>query len=100
MPTELPIACSLTPDAAAERMAEWREVAAKALVDKSSIDGGVRLRFRRDDQVHAALNDLVAAERECCPFLDLDIRTSDATIELDVTGPAEAAPIIGAFATG
>jgi MerR family transcriptional regulator, copper efflux regulator len=95
MPTELPIACSLTPGAAAERAQQWRELGADALVEKAGIAGGVRLRFR--DSATNALETLVAAERECCPFLDLKIRRSGATVELDVTGPAEAAPIIAAF---
>jgi MerR family transcriptional regulator, copper efflux regulator len=98
MPTPLPIACSLTPGEYAVRAREWRELASAALMEKSSIEGGLRLRFRREDQVHAALEGLVAAERECCPFLDLGIRTSDTAIELDVTGPAEAAPVIASFA--
>ena len=39
------------------------------------------------------------AEAECCPFLSLDLRRDGDALELTITGPDEAAPIIaGLFA--
>jgi hypothetical protein len=46
MPTPLPIRCSLTADQYEVRAREWRELASAALIEKSSIEGGVRLAFR------------------------------------------------------
>jgi hypothetical protein len=42
----------------------------------------------------------VAAERECCPFLTMDLRTAGDELVLEVTGPEAAAPIIAELLAG
>jgi hypothetical protein len=91
VPTDLPIACTLTPGEAVERLAEWRELAG-SLLERKSTEGGARLVFRAS--AGPQLEKLVAAERECCPFLEFKIQPSGATFELEVTGPQEARPTI------
>jgi hypothetical protein len=88
----LPIACSLTAAELGRRLDEVDQLARKALLRRESIDGGVRLTFVGD--VRARLDTFVAAERACCPFLDLRLSSDGNTHVLQITGPGEAAPMI------
>jgi hypothetical protein len=92
-PRELPVACSL--DAARLRARE-AELAAlgRSLISVSDPDGpGLVLTFTADDQTRERLDRIVAAEAECCPFLDLRVSEGE-TLELSIDGPDEAAPLI------
>jgi hypothetical protein len=92
-PRELPVACSL--DAARLRARE-AELAAlgRSLVSVSDPDGPrLVLRFTSDDLTRERLDRIVAAEAECCPFLDLRVSEGE-TLELSIDGPDEAAPLI------
>jgi hypothetical protein len=93
MPRQLPVACSL--DAARLRARE-AELAAlgRSLVSVSDTNGPRRiLTFTADDRTRARLDRIVAAEAECCPFLDMRVSEEDA-LELSIDGPDEAAPLI------
>jgi hypothetical protein len=89
-----PIACSLTAAEYRERVADTGRVAHDALHDRRAIDGGERLTFDATTGVEERLTGFVAAESRCCPFLTLKLERVDGALVLDVTGPAEAAPII------
>jgi hypothetical protein len=92
-PRELPVACSL--DAARLRARE-AELAAlgRTLISVSEPDGArFVLRFTADDQTKGRLDRVVAAEAECCPFLELRVSEGE-TLELSLDGPDEAAPLI------
>jgi hypothetical protein len=82
------LACSLP---SAELRARRAEVSAIARTWLRSRDGG-RLSFA--PAAEPALRELVALEAECCPFLTLDLRRAGDAVQLTVTGPAGAAPII------
>jgi hypothetical protein len=89
--SDLPIACSLT---AAERPA--RRAALVDLVEHALIDARVtgRVTLHRDQHSEAALDAFVRAERECCPFFDLDVSTTPDTLVLTIGGPPEADTIV------
>jgi hypothetical protein len=90
-----PIACSLSPDAYADRASEIADLARRALLARSPLPGGgARLRFAAGPGVEAELDAIVAAEARCCPFLRLELRHAAGALELDVTGPPEAEPLI------
>ena len=86
------IACSLGAADHRQRLAAFGALARAALLAREPIARGARLTFAASarERVEA----LVAAEAECCPFLALDLRAGGDRLVLDVTGPAEAAPII------
>ena len=90
----VPIACSLTADEYRQRVADAGQVARDALRARTPIDGGVRLAFTDTGDVHVRLEEFVAAESKCCPFLAMDLGATACELILDVTGPADAAPII------
>ena len=82
------IACTLT---SAQQRARRAQTAAIAHAALRSRDGG-RLVF--DVSAEPALRELVALEAECCPFLTLELSRASDALELTITGPEEAAPII------
>lgn len=99
-PDELPIACSLEPRSADARILRWQALADRALLASQRDGGAARQRYRDDAGVDTELEDLIALERQCCPFLDFNLDRADGELVLDVTGPVEADSIIEAFARG
>jgi hypothetical protein len=90
--TEIPIACTLTSPELRVRQAETATIARRALRSRRPVAHGERLVFGLSAET--ALRAVVAAEAECCPFLTLDLRRAGDALELTITGPDEAAPII------
>ena len=86
---ELPIVCSLTPEALQAR----REGLLAALVRRADIDqesaDGRQLRFPGDAETLGTLIRAVNAERHCCRFLrfQITIEPDEGPIWLELTGP-------------
>jgi hypothetical protein len=92
-PRELPIVCSLD---AARLQAREVELASlgRSMVSVSQPEAApVTLRFTADQETRDRLDRIVAAEAECCPFLDMKVREGE-TLELTIDGPEGAAPVI------
>ena len=94
---DTPIACTLTPAQLRSRRAATAELARRALHSRRPIDRGALLHFAADPGTEPALCSMIAAEARCCPFLSFDLRRTGGTLELTVTGPDEAQPIIAAL---
>ena len=94
---DIPLACSLSLDDLGRRRRDIADLVGDALLERVAVPGGLRARFRRDPGTEAALERLVAAERECCPFLDLAIERGADELVLVVRGPSEAEALVGAF---
>ena len=93
-PRDGAVACTLTPGEYENRTATLSDLAARALMSRTPIDGGQRLTFIDIPVVERELRTAVAAEASCCGFLAMDLtRTRDALV-LDITGPEHAAPVI------
>jgi hypothetical protein len=82
--TEIPIACTLTAD---QIPARRRALAGLGVVD-ARVTGRVVVRNE------AALADFVRAERECCPFFDLQVTAEGDVFVLTVEGPPPAEPLV------
>jgi hypothetical protein len=95
--SEIPIACTLSPNQMRDRMAFIDELVADALLGQSEIDGGVRTRFRDAPDVGRRIRELVDAESSCCAFLSFAIGRDDSELWLDITGAPEAKPAIEQF---
>jgi hypothetical protein len=89
------IACTLAAHELGGRLAEWEATVADA-TRREPIDAGARLTFERDVDV-AEIAALVAAEQACCQFFTFTLTVTSDTVALDVTGPAEAQPVIDAL---
>jgi hypothetical protein len=100
MADETPIACTLSADRRAARLAEIDALGRDALIGAS--DGTLRL--RNDPAVRARLVAIVAAESRCCPFLDLELSQEGAELRLAISAAAGAEPVArelaAAFAVG
>jgi hypothetical protein len=52
------------------------------------------LRFRAGGATRSRLAAIVAAEAECCAFLDMHLRPGTELIELTISAPAGAEPVL------
>jgi hypothetical protein len=88
---QLPIACTLTPAAMADR-AEWlRRLGALSLREGRRVDGALELRF--DAAAEDEVRRWMRAEQECCAFLEFDLRCSGDLL-IRVTGPPGSEPVL------
>ena len=87
-----PIACSLSAEGQSERRDEAAALLERALIAREPVDGGVRLRLRRDSEDE--LRDLVRREQECCPFFRFSFRDEGPELVLDATAPEEARELL------
>jgi hypothetical protein len=89
------IACSLAADAAGDRESQWRELLSRAVIGRAPAPGGVRIELRASPGVRRELERLVAAERDCCPFMTMSVEaTDDQVLVLAVAAPPPAAAIV------
>ncbi len=91
---EVPVACTLSADDMKQRVADWHRVLDEK-VERTPLDGGVRLAFAATIDVQE-LTRLVVAEQDCCRFFSFAITVDHRGIGLDVFGPTEALePVFG-----
>lgn len=95
--THQPIACSLPAAQARDRSALIARLRTDAMLEQEPIAGGLRTRLCDEPAVERRVRELVEAERACCSFLSFDVHRDADTIVLDITGSADAQPVIAAF---
>src|SRR5215467_4494415 len=80
-----PIACTLGESDLRQRLEQIAALGAAALIAHEEANGAHTLRFRRDEQARRQLQQIVKAESECCPFLDLQIdeRANELLLSID-----------------
>ena len=86
MSEERSVACSLGA-AELEQRATKIGVIGASLTSHSVEDGRHALRFRAIQQTRHQLEEIVAAEAECCPFLDLSLAEEDGELVLSIAAP-------------
>jgi hypothetical protein len=79
-----PVACALTITDHAAQARRWKQLAARALLERAETGDGLRLSFRSHPGVEEELRQLVAVENECCPWATWTVRTSTGQVALDV----------------
>ncbi len=94
MRTEPPIACTLSAAEMPRRLAEMRAIGNASLVSMESTGSESVLRFRKGAETLASLRGLVAAERECCPFLALELADEPDAVSLTIRAPQGAEPVV------
>ena len=57
------------------------------------------LRFRKSEEVRRRLEAIVAAEAECCSFLDFSLSEDDGGLVLSITAPTDAEAVADELAT-
>lgn len=93
----MPIACTLTPDGVTARLALIDALAADGLLGRTATDAGLRVRLRDTPEIERRTRALVAAESTCCAFLDFHLGREGGELVLDISGPADARPVIDMF---
>jgi MerR family transcriptional regulator, copper efflux regulator len=93
--TEVPIACTLRPDALRGQLEDWQALLAHA-ARRSTLDDGVRVELAAGAPLDELMR-LVAAEQACCQFLQFAITVDTRGIGLEVRGPDDARSIIEAL---
>jgi hypothetical protein len=93
MTEEKLIACSLDAGGLHRRLAEIAEVGAASLIGRDREGDLHTLRFQSDVETRHNLERIVAAEAECCSFLDLELSERDGELILTVTAPDGGQPI-------
>ena len=94
MGRSLPIACSLSGEEQTERLREFASLSSRVLGAEPTSGGGSLVRFRPDGDTRSQLRRIVAAERECCPFLELSLTENKSDLTLSIEGPEDAKPMI------
>ena len=98
MTRPLPIACTLTGMELEVRAAELLAIGADGLLDVTEGDGRAVLRFRPDPGIRTRVEAVVAAEAECCAFLDFRLEHHpDATV-LTIRAPNGGGEMVHALA--
>ena len=92
MPSELPIACSLTPTELRGRLADIAAVGEASLLDVEAQRGWARLRF--DPGARDRVAGIVAAEARCCPFLSMELRDEQDALVLTIEAPEGAETVV------
>jgi hypothetical protein len=84
-----PIACTLGAGDLERRLAAIAEIGAESLIGRETDGGRHLLRFRADAKTRRRLEQIVAAEAECCSFLDLTLKERDAELALTIGAAGE-----------
>jgi hypothetical protein len=94
---DLPIACTLAPDALSARLALIEALSADGVLDRTPTDAGLRIRLRDRPDIERRTRELIALESACCAFLDFDLGRAGGDLVLDISGPEAAQPVIEMF---
>jgi hypothetical protein len=101
MPTELPIACSLSAVELPQRLAEMAELGRAALIEVRTEPTRAQLRFAAGAGMRDRVQAVVAAESQCCAFLTMSVTDEPDSVVLTIEAPGGAevvlAELVGAF---
>lgn len=100
--TDLPIACTLTPDALAARRAGLLSALLQRAEGREELPGGLRLRFAPTGETLATITRAVDAERHCCRFLrfEITVEPDGGPVFLELSGPPGTREFLGALLEG
>lgn len=85
----LPIACSLGAGDLKQRLSEITAIGEESLIGHEDDEGRHLLRFRSDAATRRGLEETVAAEAECCSFLDLALEMRGGELVLSIAAPED-----------
>ena len=94
MSQPLPIACTLSAGALEARGAELRVLGGDGLVDVAQGPTRADLYFRPDPEIRERVDAIVAAESECCAFLDFRVEHGDEATVLTISAPNGGAEMV------
>jgi hypothetical protein len=97
--SELPIVCTLTPEALEARRLGLLSELANRCEDYEQITEGIRLRFPATSETLSTIAHAVEAERHCCRFLrfSITVEAEGGPIFLELTGPPGTSEFLAAL---
>jgi hypothetical protein len=96
--TKVPIACTLTVDAAVDRVAEWKELLSTVVARVDHDRNHATLTILGTEAL-VAVTDLAERERVCCSFFQFSIELDGNETRLRIGVPFEAEPILNELLT-
>ena len=94
MQTDLPIACSLSADELARRLAQMAALGRAALIDTRVETTHAELRFAPDPGIQARVQAIATAESHCCAFLAMRVREDPDAVVLEIDAPEDAGLVL------
>jgi hypothetical protein len=91
---EIPIACTLDPAQMRRRGEDIRAIGRRALAAVERGERQVTLRFRPAHETRERVEALVAAEAECCAFLDFTVAEEQGAILVTIVSPPAGEPVM------
>ncbi|MCD0449250.1 hypothetical protein LO762_08625 [Actinocorallia sp. API 0066] len=88
--SELPIVCTLSPNAMYERLTDFETLYAEALTGVVRGPLSLRLTFEADGAREVAIRALFAAEQRCCAFLGFGFDRTEAGFVVEISAPEAA----------
>jgi hypothetical protein len=87
--TNLPVACTLSPETLATRKAALLPGLVRRAETREATSNGLRLRFAAASELLQAIVTVIDAERQCCRFLqfELTLEPDGGPVWLSLTGP-------------
>ena len=87
--TDIPIACTLSPDALRARKGGLLADLLRRAEHRELLEEGLRVRFAADDDILATISRIVNAERQCCRFLRfiITVEPDGGAMSLELSGP-------------
>ena len=96
---DLPIVCTLTPDALLTRRAGLLSELLRRSEGREDLPEGLRLRFALTSETLETIARAVEAERHCCRFLRfaINVEPDGGPVFLELTGPPGTREFLGAL---
>jgi MerR family copper efflux transcriptional regulator len=88
MTKEETLACSLSGPELVERIREWGQVASHA-TSRHVEKGRIVSTYPLDQQLLQRLRRLIAAEAECCPFMQFNVEEGPDKVEVELRVPED-----------
>jgi hypothetical protein len=89
----IPIACSLGATDLRQRLSEIAQLGGDSLIERRTEGQCHLLRFRSSSETRRRLEAIVAAEAQCCPFLDLSLEEQGGELILSVSAREDGQPV-------
>ena len=96
---ELPVACTLTPEALRARREGLLMDVVRRAEHREELSDGLRLQFIPSSETIALIAQAVDAERQCCRFLrfEITVEPDGGPVFLDLTGPTGTRDFVNAL---
>lgn len=94
---QVPLACTLTPDAGREQVQRWRRFDREHALRREPAPTTLTVHYARTPDAVEKLRELVEAESACCSFVDWRIEDDGTQLRLIVSGTPDQ---LGALSIG